>query len=359
MKLFTVLITAFLVTALIGAAVGCGGGEKAAPTSTPAEEAGSTPTPEPILLKQISASPGTSAEAYRLFGELVEKYTDGRVQIDFYPGSQLFPGTEQWEALVTGAVDILSDSTFWFRDAVPDILVFYLDATWESYDHAYAVLEESELISILGEKMAEAAPAKMLGIFPRSLTMSLLNTVKETRHFRDLEGLKTQGQPGYPSSPLYDFVGMASVPLSVEEVTAAFVQGIIDAVNYPPSTMLDLGLVEPARHALFYNSIFITTGIVMNSDSWEALPADIRDIIANKVMPEMYEFSKRISQEADAAAIAEVEQNVETAHWATEEDYATFYEYVPTHSLFKVQTLMIEPEIMQIVDDYRPSKQQQ
>jgi TRAP-type C4-dicarboxylate transport system substrate-binding protein len=359
MKLVTVLISAFLVLAMIGGTVGCGGGEEATPTSTPADGADATPTPEPILLKQITASPGTSSEAYYLFGELVEKYTDGRVQIDFYPGSQLFPGTEQWEALATGSVDILTDATFWFRDAVPDILVFYLDATWESYDHAYAVLEESELISILEEKMAEAAPAKLLGIFPRSMTMCLLNTVKETRHFKDLKGLKTQGQPGYPSSPLYDFVGMASVPLSVEEVTAAFIQGVIDAVNYPPSTMLDLGLAEPAKHALFYNSIFITTGIVMNSDSWESLPADIRDIIANKVMPEVYEFSKRISQEADTAAIAEVEQLVETAHWATEEDYAAFYEYVPTHSLFKVQTLMIDPEIMQIVDDYRPSKQQQ
>ena len=189
--------------------------------------------------------------------------------------------------------------------------------------------------------------------------MCLLNTVRETRDFTDLEGLKTQGSPGYPPSPLYDYSGMLSVPISVEEVTGAFMQGMLDAVNYPPTTMLELGLVEPAKHALFYYSLFITMGIVMHMDAWESLPADIQAIILNEVMPQVYEFSKRLSREVDDAAVAELQQSLESTHWVTEEGYASYYEYLPTHSLQKVQKLMIDPELLQMIDGLRPSRQQQ
>ena len=348
-----VLLIGLLVVGLAVGSVGCGGSE-VSPTPTSAVDA--TPTPEPITLKLISASPGTASEAYYLFIDLVEEYTEGRVLIDFYPGSQLFPGTEQWEALVTGSVDMLADSTYWFRDPAPDLLLFYIDGIWESYEHAYTVLEDSEVPRLLAEKLEEAAPVKLLGILPRSMTMCVLNTVRETSKFEDLRGLKCQGTPGYPSTPLYDYSGMASVPIAVEEASFAFVGGVVDAVNYPPSTMLDLGLDEPAKHALCYRSLFITTGIVIHDDAWQGLPPDIQDIILNEVMPEVYEFSKRAYREVDEAAVEEIRQNVETLHWLAEEDYAPYHEYMKTHAFYQVQMLMVDPEIVQMIDDLRPSK---
>ena len=123
--------------------------------------------------------------------------------------------------------------------------------------------------------------------------------------------------------------------------------------------MRDLGLYETADHALCRYSLFITSAVVMNSESWERLPADIQDIILDEVMPEVYEFTKELYREEENAALEVIEQNVETMHWATEEDLASYNEYLPTHNLQKVQMLMIDPEIVQIIDDLRPSRQQQ
>jgi TRAP-type C4-dicarboxylate transport system substrate-binding protein len=97
----------------------------------------------------------------------------------------------------------------------------------------------------------------------------------------------------------------------------------------------------------------------MNIESWERLPADIQDIILDRVMPEMYEYTKSLYREEEDAALEAIEQNVETMHWVTAEDSAPYYEYLPTHSLQIVQTLMIDPEIVQIIDDFRPSARQQ
>jgi C4-dicarboxylate-binding protein DctP len=348
------VVTVLVVLALIAGTAGCGDEE-----TTPAPDNGVMPTltPEPITLKMISASPGTGAQAYSYFADLVEDYTDGRVLIDFYPNSQLFPGTEQWEALVTGAVDILADSTYWFRNAVPDVLVFYVDGLWESYEHAYAVLEESELPRELAERLEEAAPVKILGIQPTTGLMCILNSVKETEQLKDLEGLRAQAQPGFPASPIYDYIGMVPVPIAVEEVSTAFIQGILDAVQYPPATMRDLRLYEIGKHALCRYSMFVTSAVVMNNSSWEILPADIQDIILTEVMPEVYEYTRTLYREEEDAAVVAIELNVETMHWVTEEDYAPYFEYLPTHPVQKTLMLMIDPEIVQIVDDLRPSRQ--
>jgi TRAP-type C4-dicarboxylate transport system substrate-binding protein len=96
----------------------------------------------------------------------------------------------------------------------------------------------------------------------------------------------------------------------------------------------------------------------MNEQAWERLPGDIQDIILNRVMPEMYDYTKNLYRVEENAALEAIEQNVETMHWVTAEDAAPYYEYLPTHSLQIVQTLMIDPQIVQIIEDFRPSARQ-
>jgi C4-dicarboxylate-binding protein DctP len=342
-----------LAAALMAGCVSCGG-EKASPTPTP--EATPAPTAKPITLKVASSliADSSGGRAYATFASLVEEYTDGRVIVDVYPGSQLFPATELWEAVTTGSVDIYGDSTYWVSQSVPDLIVFYVDGMFESYEHAYAVLEQSDVPQILADRVEEAGAVKMLGLLPAGMALCVLNSVRETKQLSDLNGLKCQSSPGAPPLPDYEYTGMAAVPLSLEETATAFVQGVIDAVNHAPTTIRQLRMYESGNHMLCRYSMFATLTVVVNRESWDRLPADVQDIIENEVMPLTYESFKQDYRESEQAALEEIEQSIETVNWVTEEDRAAYLEYARTHPIRQVQMLMIDPMILDIIEEFRP-----
>jgi TRAP-type C4-dicarboxylate transport system substrate-binding protein len=362
MSKIAVVLAGLLVLALLASAVSCGGDETTAkPTGGVSPTLSPEPTPEPITLKLVLSTPLNSVGGiiHQRFADLMEEYTHGRVLVDIYPGSQLFPVTEAWEAVVTGAVDMMSDATYWVSSAVPDVMAFYIDGMWQSYDQAYAALEETELPDIIAEKIEEAGPVKVLTIIPTGINMCVANSVRETEYLADLEGLRCQSSPGSPSMPLYDYVGMAAVPVSFEETSAAFIQGVIDAVQYPPYTITDLGMHETAQHVICHASMLPTVAMMVNMDSWNAIPADLQDIIINEVVPETYEFGKRIYREAEDEALDTIAENVETLHWTRPDDYAAYVKYAMAHPVIKVMMLMVDPEILEIIEEARLGSQQQ
>jgi C4-dicarboxylate-binding protein DctP len=346
MRIRVRVVIGIMLLASLAEMVGCGGGDGDSP-----------PAGETITLKLVTAGPAAPQRAYEHFATLVEEYTDGRVRVDVYPNGQLFPGTEQWEAMVQGTVDIFADAGYYFRDAVPDILAFYTDGIFESYEHAYAVLEDSGVPAIVAEKAEEAAPVKFLGILPGALSICVLNSIRETANLDDLDGLKCQGFPGAPPQPFYEFTGMASIPMSPEEAPTAFLQGVLDAVHYPPVALESWHLYEKGKHALCRYSLFVVNGIVMNERSWNGLPQDVQDIIVNQVMPETYEVHKAAYREDEEAALDILMENTETFHWLSEEELESYLQYLPTHATYKVQMLMVEPEIVVIIEEMSPSNQ--
>jgi TRAP-type C4-dicarboxylate transport system substrate-binding protein len=207
-----------------------------------------------------------TTRAYYHFADLVESRTDGRVMIDVYPGSQLFPAMEEFEAVVGGTVDIFADATYYFSAYVPDVMVFYIDGMWESNEHAYAALEDSELPSVFAQKIEEAAPVKMLSLLPTDTTLCFLNGVHETKSMRDLEGLRLLSSPGAAPMPVYDYTGAVAVPISFEEAAMAFTQGVIDVLQYPPSVIAEMGMHEIGGHALYYSGMFPTHAMIINTD---------------------------------------------------------------------------------------------
>ena len=206
----------------------------------------------------------------------------------------------------------------------------------------------------MAEKLKEAAPVTLLGLLPGAMAGVIMNNVKETRTLADLEGLRCQGSPGSPLMPIYDYTGMAMIPVSLEEVSAAFVQGLLDAVNYPPTAITGLGLEETAKHAIVIpHAWFFMTALVINDDSWARVAVEDQDIILNRVMPEMHEVSKKVYRDDEQASLAKIEQNVETFHVITAEETAEYKAYVKTHAVAKVTLLMVDPDILDIVEEAR------
>jgi hypothetical protein len=74
-------------------------------------------------------------------------------------------------------------------------------------------------------------------------------------------------------------------------------------------------------------------------------------------MPEVYAALKASYRESEEAAIELINQSVETAHWVAAEELHDYQEFSMAHPLTKTMKLMIDPRIIQIVEELRPSRQ--
>jgi len=186
--------------------------------------------------------------------------------------------------------------------------------------------------------------------------MGIINSVKETKYLEDLRGMRIQSSPGAPPPAMYDYVGAKAIPVAIEEYSIAFIQGILDAVQMTADAIDAFMLYDTGQHVLWSISMFPNLVMIMNRDSWDGLPADVQDMIVNRIMPQVYEFDKQNYREIEESAMKTIAQNVKTVNWVTQQDLDAYVEYAKTHSIYKMQMLMVDPRIIEIVEQARPSK---
>ena len=111
------------------------------------------------------------------------------------------------------------------------------------------------------------------------------------------------------------------------------------------------------------NHIYVLPGgyyvdlVAVNRDSWDALSADTQDILVNRVWPETYEFAMQTAMNAEERDIELMRSEMETYHESTVTELAEIWETASENPLTKVMLLMIDPEVVEIVEGLRPSRQ--
>lgn len=112
----------------------------------------------------------------------------------------------------------------------------------------------------------------------------------------DLKGLKIRGM-GY-TAQLLEMVGAVPVSMSGNQVTEAMDKGVLDGVACNPSFSVAYAFEEVGKSyrfgATFQGNL---NNIVMNLDSWNELPANLKKVMLDLV-PEHLEASHRLYQGA-------------------------------------------------------------
>ncbi|UCG82605.1 MAG: TRAP transporter substrate-binding protein DctP [Dehalococcoidia bacterium] len=348
MNKLVMILTGLLVLALIAGMSACGGDE-------------TTTTTESITLKFPYQYPVDSGygEVNELFAELVEEYTDGRVIVEVFPRSTLVRGDAEFDAVKTGLADVVNVNAYYLSAYNFDFLAFVWDGHWESWEHGFAVMDDGRVPQQLLQGLEQAeAPVEALGWTPGpQITAMYITKDKEIKRWKDVEGYRVGVPEGGGSSPVIDYSGVIVVPLSYEEQYTAWTQGVIDAIMCAPSQAVELRFYEIGNHALIYTFSFMIDWFLMNEGTWNSLPADIQNIILNQVMPEVMAFAREKMPEVEAENFRILQEELETVNFVTPESHPEDYAQLDGTSMGKLFLNSIDPEIKQIIDELRPSRQ--
>jgi tripartite ATP-independent transporter DctP family solute receptor len=212
----------------------------------------------------------------RYFQELVEKKSKGQILVEFYPGSQLGPITEMYQAVKTGAQHMATSAvgefvSFWPKLATVDLPYLYRDQK-----HLVKVAEKfSSLVD--QEKMAAKIGMRILGV--RIRTSRHLTTKFPVNRLEDIKGLKLRIPQSPVSMALWKALGTAPMVIPGKEIYTSLATGVVDAQENPLDAIYLPKFYEQTKYCALTAHKTELVPVVVNNKWWKSLKAAQRKLI--------------------------------------------------------------------------------
>jgi len=235
---------------------------------------GAYAAPEVINLKAANFFPPPALQSKYLeeFIADLEERTNGRVKVSYFAGGSLLKVPRIYEGVVTGIADIGLAHVEYTPGRFPVTGACEMPL---GYPSAWVA---NQVANDFYNKFRPKEWDDVHVLWMHSSNPSLIISKKPVRKLEDFKGLtiRAPGIVGYTISAL----GATPAPTPMMEVYDAMAKGVIDGVNTPFETLKTFRFAEVAGYttASWQTGNVYTFYVVMNKNSYEKLPPDIKEI---------------------------------------------------------------------------------
>jgi TRAP-type C4-dicarboxylate transport system substrate-binding protein len=245
----------------------------------------STPAPaaaqaKPIVwnLPHISAPTYYHTVNYTAFGNKVKEKSGGRMEIRFHAASSLYPGPELIPAVLDGRAEIAPVLASYLTDVLLEMGPLELPFMTSSMEeHKKAAFQ---MRGFYGEMLAK----KGLKLIAMSTwpSQQIFSTVP-IRTVADWKGKKIRVY-GADSANLTRILGGAPVNIAFGEVYSALEKKTVDGAMTSATNAEPMKFFEVAKYVdYWYLAGAAQEWIVANQKAWDALPADLQQVVLDAV----------------------------------------------------------------------------
>lgn len=255
---------------------------------------------EPIILKfNYSMPPKKSiAGSWHWYGDEIEKRSNGKVKFQYFPLGGLFQAKETRDNIIAGTADISNLSISTEGPRMPLATISSLP-TIEFPNTVQGTIKAGQVIAKLIEETPELAAEfsafKVLA-YPYLTAYGAFGK-KPIYVPSDMKGMKIRAAAMH--GELVRSVGGASVNIVPPKVYMSLKTGVLDGSIMSISQIGDYKLWEVAK---YFTDVYLGRSmfaIIMNKESWNALPPDIQKLM-DELAPEMVEKGAEIMHEENA-----------------------------------------------------------
>jgi len=204
----------------------------------------------------------------------VKSRTNGRVQVDFYPGGILTPAPQTYDSVTTGIADIgfapmgVTPGRFPLAEVMEQPMGIYNASLMTGLSNDF----------YRAFKPREFAQVKML--FFLSASPGLLHTKRPVRSLEDLRGLKVRCLGGTAARVL-KALGTVPIIIPTGDTYDALRKGIVDGVvaAWDSLETMKWGEILPYTTVSYHAATGAPGFVVMNKARWNSLPRGAQRII--------------------------------------------------------------------------------
>ena len=312
-----IIISMLLVICMTLSLVACGSSNTSTDRSSASQ---SNNDAAQIIVKYSVTYPatGTQADGARKLGELIEKHSEGRMKMEFYPSSQLGDKAATMEGLALGTIE-MTETAATDLSAFNDMWsVFSLPYLWDNGRQACATVMDPAVQAVLG------ADAEANGFIIIAWTdigsRSILNANKLVKTPADLSGMKIRCMQDPILSSATNAMGAIATPMSSSEIYTALQQGTINGLDHTPSVIVANGWQELAKYFSLTEHFTIPDPVFVSKTWFDSLSAEnqeavlkageeFSDVWNNEIWPEATEAAMK-TMEKEGVEITEVDKSL-------------------------------------------------
>ncbi|RXJ94674.1 C4-dicarboxylate ABC transporter [Arcobacter sp. AHV-9/2010] len=230
----------------------------------------------------------------------IEELSNGRIDVQVFPNSQLYGDGEEMKALVMNNVQVIMPSLSKFTSIAPQMQLFDLPFIFRDKAHLYAVMDGE-----VGAKLKSFIDAKkqMLAFDYWDAGFKHFSSSKQAIvNPEDAKGLKFRIQSSKVLEAQFKAVGGNPQILPFSEVYSALQQGVVDATENPLSNLYTKKFHEVQSSVTLSSHGYLGYLVVMNQQFFNKLPKDLQEHVKT-AMKEATELERRETAIEDAKII--------------------------------------------------------
>ena len=221
----------------------------------------------------------------------VEKRTNGRVKVNYFPGSALTKPAQTYDAVVKGIADIGLTFVGYTRGRFP------LTALFELPLGVTTAYEGTKLANAYYEKFRPKELDDVKLIYFHSSPPHHLFAKKPIPTIGDIKGLKLRA--GGSAGEGVEALGAVPVSMPMSDAYDALAKGVVDGIEAPFEPMKGFRLAEVVNHCTILEQFYAGLAfVVMNKGKWNSLAPDIKETI-DKINGEWIEKQGRLWDELE------------------------------------------------------------
>lgn len=233
---------------------------------------------KPVTLRVAHSYPTTNPRQAiaETFKKYVETRSGGRIHVEIFPASQLFPSRDEASALVRGDVQMIMPP--WPVLAAVDSVasIFEMPGLFPSMRVALSVAEGP-----MGDLMAKRLAARRIelaGVFPVSVTV-LTSRNKPLKSLEDVKGLRVRTAPSKYQTLIIQNLGGTPVNVEGAELFTAMQMGQVDGAWVNRSLIASGKLWDVQKHALDNFMFYPSSPVLLSAAFLARLPAELQKIV--------------------------------------------------------------------------------
>ena len=203
----------------------------------------------------------------------IEKRTNGKVKITYYPGGALLKGPKIYDGILKGITDIGMSVFGYSRGVFPSMEAIDLPMGYPNGRVATFVINR------FYDKFKPKELSKVKVMYLHAHGPGLVHSKKPVNKLEDLRGLKIRSY-GF-NAKVVEALGGVPVAMGQGGVYEALQKGVVDATFSPIEVLKGWKQAEVIKYTVECYSVGYTAGfyVAMNLDKWKSLPEDVQKVI--------------------------------------------------------------------------------
>lgn len=283
-------VSLMMAAALCVSMTACGSKQESAPADSKAEGAASADDYHlELKLSHVFAPNEQLTMTMEEICNSIREKSNGAIDIQHFPQSQLAVYKDGVEQVVRGANFISVEDPSYLGDYVPDFNILAGPMLVSSYEEFEYLLESDEVKEMFAA--AEEQGIKILNMdYIFGFRSMMTNKVIEKPE--DLKGMKIRT----PGSQLYvdtiNHMGATATPMGFSETISAVQQGVVDGLEGTIDAYATNGSAEVAKNMALTKHLLGVCGAYISVDVWNSIPEEYQTLIQD----EFNEGAKRMVQ---------------------------------------------------------------